>query len=375
MSTSAHVPLARPDVGEEEARAVAEVVRSGRLALGPRLAEFEERFAAYVGCRFAVGVSSGTAGLHLVVRALGLGEGDEVITTPFSFIASANCLLFERVRPVFVDIDPRTLNLNPDHLERALSPRTRGVLVVHVFGHPAAMDPILEIAARRGLAVIEDACEAVGARYRGRQAGTFGKAAVFAFYPNKQMTTGEGGMIVTDDAEVARMCRSLRNQGREEGAGWLDHARLGYNYRLDEMSAALGLVQLARLPEMLRRRAEVAAMYAARLKELPEIEPPYVDPEVEISWFVYVVRVARNIDRDGVMRHLRERGVECRPYFAPIHLQPFYREQFGYKEGDFPVAEDVGRRSIALPFFNSLTEEQVDYVVAALKEALYRCRR
>ncbi|MBC7104683.1 MAG: DegT/DnrJ/EryC1/StrS family aminotransferase, partial [Firmicutes bacterium] len=220
---------------------------SGRLALGPRLAEFEERFAAYVGCRYAVGVSSGTTGLHLVVRALGLGEGEEVITTPFSFIASANCLLFERARPVFVDIDPKTLNLNPEWLERALSPHTRAVLVVHVFGHPADMDPILEFAGRHGLAVIEDACEAVGARYLGRPVGTFGKAAVFAFYPNKQMTTGEGGMIVTGDAGLARLCRSLRNQGREEGAGWLDHARLGFNYRLDEMSAALGLVQLDRL--------------------------------------------------------------------------------------------------------------------------------
>lgn len=375
MGISIRVPLAFPDVGEEEARAVAEVVRSGRLALGPRLMEFEERFAAYVGLRFAVGVSSGTAGLHLVVRALGLGEGDEVITTPFSFIASANCLLFERVRPVFVDIDPRTLNINPDHLKHALSPRTRGILVVHVFGHPAAMGPILEFADEHGLAVIEDACEAVGARYRGRVAGTFGKAAVFAFYPNKQMTTGEGGMIVTDDVGVASLCKSFRNQGREEGGEWLDHARLGYNYRLDEMSAALGLVQLARLPEMLERRAKVAAMYTVRLRDLPEVETPYVDPEVEMSWFVYVVRVARNIDRDGVMRYLRERGVECRPYFAPIHLQPFYREQFGFKEGDFPVAEDTGRRSIALPFFNSLTEEQVDYVVGTLKEALYRCRR
>jgi len=375
MGVKMHVPLAFPDVGEEEARAVAEVVRSGRLALGPRLAEFEERFAAYVGCRHAVAVSSGTAGLHLVVRALGLGEGGEVITTPFSFIASANCLLFERARPVFGDIDPKTLNLNPEWLERALSPRTRAVLVVHVFGHPADMDPILEFAGRHGLAVIEDACEAVGARYRGRPVGTFGKAAVFAFYPNKQMTTGEGGMIVTDDAELARLCRSLRNQGREEGAGWLDHARLGYNYRLDEMSAALGVVQLARLPAMLARRAEVAGMYTARLRELPEIEPPYVDPEVEISWFVYVVRVARHIDRDGVMRFLQERGVECRPYFAPIHLQPFYRQQFGYREGDFAAAEDAGRRSIALPFFNSITEEQIDYVVTILKDALHRCRR
>ncbi|MGQ9498490.1 MAG: DegT/DnrJ/EryC1/StrS family aminotransferase [Desulfotomaculales bacterium] len=366
------VLLARPDVGEAEAEAVAAVVRSGRLSLGPRLREFEERMASFVGCGHAVGVSSGTAALHLVVRALGLAEGDEVITTPFSFIASANCLLFERVRPVFVDIDPRTLNLDPDLVERAVTPRTRAILVVHVFGHPADMNPLLEVASRYGLAVIEDACEAIGARYRGRLAGTFGQAGVFAFYPNKQMTTGEGGMIVTDDPEVAALCRSMRNQGRSEAGGWFDHERLGYNYRMDELSAALGVVQLARLPEMLAKRARIAAMYTERLRGLPEVKTPYVAPEVQMSWFVYVIRVARHVNRDRVMAYLRDRGIECRPYFAPIHLQPFYRRTFGYKEGDFPVAEDAGRRVIALPFYNSLTEAEIDYVVDILRAAINR---
>ncbi|MEW5921576.1 MAG: DegT/DnrJ/EryC1/StrS family aminotransferase [Bacillota bacterium] len=364
------VPLSSPDITEKEITAVNEVLQTRFLALGPKLVEFEEKMAGCVGRRFGVAVNSGTSGLHLLVRALGIGEGDEVITTPFSFIASANCILFERARPVFVDIDPDTLNINPGLIDDAITPRTKAILPVHAFGQPAEMDTIMEIAARHGLKVIEDACEAIGSRYQGEMAGTFGDGAVFAFYPNKQMTTGEGGMIVTDNEEVARLCRSMRNQGRGEGGGWLDHERLGYNYRMDELSAALGLAQLERLPEMLARRAQVAEMYNRRLAELEEVRVPYVSPQVEMSWFVYVVRLSEEINRDAVMAHLRFCGVQCRPYFTPIYLQPFYRQMFGYKEGDFPVTEQAGRSVVALPFFNNLTEEQVDYVVRTLKEAI-----
>ena len=372
------IPLSQPDVTESEIAAVVEVLRGPQLALGPKLAEFEEKLAAYAGCRFGVAVNSGTSALHLIVRALELGEGDEVITSPFSFVASANCLLFERVRPVFVDIDPVTLNLDPEKVEAAVTERTRGILGVDIFGRPAEWNRLREIAVRQELLLIEDSCEALGARYRQAdgtwaRCGSLAEAGCFAFYPNKQMTTGEGGMIVTDREDVAARCRSLRNQGRDEGAGWLQHARLGYNFRLSDINCALGIAQLARIEEILAARAQVAAWYGEALADLPKVQVPTAREGEEISWFVYVIRLAEEFtraQRDAVLTRLRERGIGCNDYFTPIHLQPHMREQFGYAEGDFPVTESVSGRTIALPFFNRLTRAQVAEAVAGLREAL-----
>ncbi|MGE5551904.1 MAG: DegT/DnrJ/EryC1/StrS family aminotransferase, partial [Bacteroidota bacterium] len=308
-------------------------------------------------------------------------EGDEVITTPFSFIASSNCLLYERARPVFVDIEPETGNIDPNLIERAITPRTKAILPVDAFGQPARLDEIRQIARRHGLIVIEDACESLGSEYKGIKTGNgaFADAAVFAFYPNKQITTGEGGMIVTDDAETAGLCRSLRNQGRDESGPWLSHVRLGYNYRLDELSAALGLAQMRRLDEIVARRASVAELYQKRLARVPGVRLPYTAPAVtRMSWFVYVIRVGmdepsaerQQAVRNRVMEELQYAGIECRPYFTPIHLQPFYRRFFGYREGDYPVTEAAGRTSIALPFHNRLSVEEIEYVAQVLEKCL-----
>ena len=372
------IPMCEPDITAAERVAVDEVLRGTTLSIGPRLELFERRIASYVGARHAAGVSSGTAGLHLCMLAAGVGEYDLVITTPFSFVASANAAMYVRARPVFVDVEPRALTIDPQRLAdtaRTLSRRhgrrLKAILPVHVFGQTADMDPILEIAQRYGLAVIEDACEAIGAEYKGRSAGTIGDAGVFAFYPNKQMTTGEGGMIVTDDPGWDALFRSLRNQGRDTFDGWLAHSRLGYNYRLDELSAALGAVQAARLDELLAKRERVAGWYAARLAGLEGVERPVPAPwTTRMSWFVYVVRLAPGHDRDRVIRDLEARGIPARPYFPPIHLQPFYRGRFGLRPGDFPVTEAAGASCLALPFFGTMREEQVDTVCGALAEAL-----
>lgn len=375
------IPLSRPDITAREIELVNEVLRSPFLALGPKMEEFERAVAGYVGRKYGIAVNSGTSGLHLLIKAYGIGEGDEVITTPFSFIASSNCILYECARPVFVDVEADTGNIDPALIEEAITPRTKAILPVDAFGQPARLDIIREIARRHGLVVIEDACEALGSEYKGEKtgSGSFADAAVFAFYPNKQITTGEGGMIVTDDEEVAKLCRSLRNQGRGEGGLWLNHERLGYNYRLDELSSALGVAQMERIEEIIGKRQRVAEMYNQRLAKIPGVRLPYVAPEVtRMSWFVYVIRVgvdeptpARQAAvRHRVMERLQEAGIGCRPYFTPIHLQPFYRSQFGYREGDFPVTEAFGRTSIAIPFYNNLTAAEVDYVTSTLAEAL-----
>ncbi len=367
------IPLSSPDITVLERVAVLEVLKTPHLSLGPKLQEFEHKMATYVGVKHSVAVSNGTCGLHLIVKALGLKEGDEVITTPFSFAASSNCLLFERVKPIFADIDRQTLNIDVTQIESKITPKTKAILAVDVFGHPAEWDELERIARKHKLLLVEDSAEAIGAEYKGRKAGTFGQAAVFAFYPNKQMTTGEGGVILTNDETIAKLCRSLRNQGRGEGGAWLLHERLGYNYRLSEIHCALGIVQLERLEEMLRKRERVAQMYKERLQNLNDVKVPYVAPHVKISWFVYVIRLAERytqVDRDRMLAGLRERGVGCSNYFSPIHLQPFYRECFGYKPGDFPVTEGVSARTIALPFYNALTSEQIDYIVAQLRELL-----
>lgn len=371
-----HLPLSRPDITERERRAVMEVLESPYLSMGRKIEEFEAAIARLVGARHAVAVNSGTSALHLAVLGLGIGEGDEVITTPFSFVASSNCVLYARAKPVFVDIDPKTLCLDPNRVEAAITPRTKAILAVDVFGHPAALDDLRDIARRKGLFLIEDACEALGSEYKGIPAGSpvWADVATFAFYPNKQITTGEGGCLVTDSDELAAVARSLRNQGRGQSGAWLVHERLGYNYRLDEMSAALGLAQLQRLEEILAARSAVADCYEATLAPLVRdgwLELPYVNESVtSMSWFVYVVRLSPRLDRDKVMVCLKEQGVDTRPYFTPIHLQPYYRKHFGYKEGDFPITEYVARRTLALPFYNQLREIEIQHVTLVLKKCL-----
>lgn len=365
------IPMSSPDITSAEIDAINEVLTTRWLSLGPKISEFEERFAEYNGLPHAVGVNSGTSGLHLAMIAAGVSEGDEVITPSFSFIASANCALYERAKPVFVDIDPLTGNIDPNLIEDAITEHTKAIIPVHAFGQPADMDAILEIADRHGLPVIEDACEAIGAEYKGRRAGTLGNASVFAFYPNKQMTTGEGGMIVTDDEDWANLFRSLRNQGRDIFDAWLNHTRLGYNYRMDEMSAALGLVQVQRLEELLAKRAQVAAWYNERLDRIEGIHKPHiVDTTTRMSWFVYVVRCDDGVSRNRLMTYLSDHGVPSRPYFTPIHLQPFYQQQFGWKRGDLPRTEKAGDTFLALPFSGVMTEDQVGYVCEQLRSGV-----
>ncbi len=360
--------MARPDIGDREVELVTQVLRSDVLALGPFAPRFETALAAIAGRSHGVSCSSGTAGLHMGVRALEIGKGDEVITTPFSFVASANCLLYEGAIPRFVDIEEDSLGLDPELVEGAASPRTRAVLPVHVFGRPCRIDAITSTARSRGWAVIEDACEGLGSSVDGRPLGSFGDVSVFAFYPNKQITTGEGGMVLTDDDALADTMRSLRNQGRDTDGTWLRHVRLGYNYRLDEMSAALGVAQLERLSELRTGRAGVAAAYERALAGADWVSRPRPGAGESVDWFVYVVRLDPKVDRDMVIRQLAERGVPTRPYFSPIHLQPFYREAFGYKPGDFPVTERVAASTLALPFSSGLSDDDVTYVAEILAD-------
>jgi perosamine synthetase len=366
------VPLARPVVGEREEQLLLETLRSGQLSLGPRLGEFEAAFGRRLGAEHVSAVSSGTAGLHLAIRAAGVEAGDEVVTTPFSFVASANCLLYEQARPVFCDIDPRTLNITPEAAADAVTQRTTGILPVHIFGYPADMAGFEELAADRALWLVEDACEALGALHGdGRAVGARGNLAVFGFYPNKQLTTGEGGAVISPDAAVKERIESERNQGRAPDMDWLDHDRLGFNYRLDDLSCALGLAQLERLEQLLAGRARVAAAYGEALCEIEGLQLPCPDEGGDRrGWFVYVVQLPDGVDRDATIRALRERGVDSKPYLPAIHLLSFYRERFGHREGEFPVCEDVARRSLALPFHPELSEGQVERVVAALDAAL-----
>ncbi len=373
------IPLARPVLGAEEERAVVEVLRSGALSLGPRVAEFERRFAARVAAPFASAVSSGTAGLHLALRAVGLRDGEEVVTSPFSFVASANAALYERARPVFADIDPVTLNLDPVAAEAAVGERTRALLPVHVFGYPADIEAFEAIAARHDLAIVEDACEALGAVHAdSTPVGGRGHPAVFGFYANKQLTTGEGGMVALADAEHKRRIDSERNQGRSPDMGWLDHDRLGFNYRLSDLACAIGIEQLGRLERMLADRARVADWYREALAGIEGLELPCADRGAGTAagggarrgWFVFVVQVPRGADRDAVVRRLGELGVQSKPYLPAIHLMSFYRERFGHRAGEFPVCEDVAARSLALPFFPAMSEGEVEQVARALRRAL-----
>lgn len=370
------IPLSSPDITNAERKAVLEVLKGRTLSLGPRLKEFEERMAKFAKRKYAVGVNSGTSALHLIVRALGIQEGDEVITTPFSFIASSNCILYEKAKPVFADIEEKTLNIDPKKIEEKITRKTKAILAVDIFGNPADWDAILRIAKKHNLRVIEDSAEALGSLRKGKPCGSFGDAALFAFYPNKQVTTGEGGMILTDNKEIADLCRSMSNQGRAfEGSSWLEHVRLGYNYRMSDIECVLGIEQLKRMQELTKKRKLVFDLYTKKLKSIPQITLLSASKECSANWFVYVIQLAKRYtraDRDSMLSFLKEKGIQCSTYFQTIHLQPFYRQSFGYKPGMFPIAESVSDRTISLPFFNNLKEKDIDIVVKTLKAALER---
>lgn len=383
------ISMSAPDITERERAAVAEVLRTPRLSMGPQVERFEAAVARAAEVTYAVAVSSGTAALHLCIRAAGIREGAVVVTTPFSFVASANVMLYERAIPLFVDAEPFTGNIDPQQVRQAVSDLSAGkggwlpragaeqagevkaILAVDVFGQPADYDQLGEIASEFGLSLIEDASEALGSQYRDQPAGSFGDAAAFAFYPNKQVTTGEGGMVVTNRQDWSERVQALRNQGRAVGDGWLQHSSPGYNYRLDEMSAALGWAQMERLDELLAKRAQVAAWYREALESVPRIELPQVAASTtRMGWFVYVVRLDPSIDRAALMQALADREIPSRNYFEPIHLQSYMVERYGYQPGDFPVAEQLGRRSLALPFSGVMPHEQVEFVAAALAEVI-----
>jgi perosamine synthetase len=366
------IPLSQPDIAPADIEAVIEVLQGSTLSIGPKIEEFEKGCAKIAGRRHGVGISSGTAGLHAVMVAAGIKAGDEVITTPFSFVASANCILYCGAKPVFADIDPRTLNLDPDKAAAAITPKTKAIVAVEAFGNPVGMIELEQVAQKNELILIEDACEGFGGQFAKRPVGSFGRAAVFGFYPNKQITTGEGGMIVTDDDIFADLCRSLRNQGRD-GMNWLAHARLGYNYRLSEISAALGVAQIARLDDILENRRRVAQAYMERLMTNRYLILPTLMDDTHMSWFVFVVRLNdlfESGDRDQIIRDLRAQGIGCSNYFPPIHLQPYIQQMMGTKAGDMPICEYVAARTLALPFFTRMTGRQVERVCDELESVL-----
>jgi len=365
------IPLSRPYLGAREEELVLEVLRSGRLSLGPAIDRFEELFAERVGAPYAAAVSSGTAGLHLLCHIAGLGEGDEVITSPISFVATANCFLFEGATPVFADVDPRTLNLDPAAVEAAVTERTRALVAVDMFGYPCELDELRAVCERHGLTLILDSCEALGAEYKGAPVGSHGFPAAFGFYPNKQITTGEGGVVTTHSEEEWQLLRSLRNQGRSYEARWFHHVRLGFNYRFTDLQAALGIAQLERLDEILDRRARAAARYGELLADVDGVALPLADDgDHRRSWFVYVVRLGDGIDREEVSARLADAGVEAGHYVPCVHLQPYLRERFGFSEGLCPAAEDFARRALALPFFTGIEAWDQERVAEALAAAL-----
>jgi perosamine synthetase len=374
--------LSRPDITQKEIDAVCAVLRTPDLSLGPKLKEFERAFAKYIGRKRAVAVNSGTSGLFLCVLALEIGPGDEVITTPFTFIATVNPIMMAGAKPVFVDIDPATLNIDPAKIKAKITDRTKAILPVEIFGNPAGFDKVCEIAGKHNLKVIEDSCEALGSALNEKKTGTFGALSVFGLYPNKQITTGEGGVILTDDDRMADVCESLRNQGRGKGGGWLEHERLGYNYRLSDINCALGIVQLSRVDEIKAKRRQVAKWYQEMLSSDKRLIVPAEPPGCDVSWFVFVVRLAdgspprlaftgkQGGHRDKILEAMKKRNIQVSNYFSPVHLQPFMTERFGYKPGDFPITESVSKSTIALPFYNNLTKDQVAIVCKTLKEVL-----
>jgi perosamine synthetase len=388
------VPMSSPEINAADRQAVQEVLNTPCLSIGPRIEAFEHIFQLYTGSRYAIGVSSGTAGLHLCVRAAEISQGDLVITTPFSFVSSSNVMLFEKAIPVFVDVDEKTGNMDVEQTRQAVHDlqlggkaaqywlpsrgvpeknKLRGLMVVDVFGQPADLDAFRAIADENRLTLIEDACEALGAEYKGRKAGSGGDYGVFAFYPNKQITTGEGGMIVTNDEKAADLMFSLRNQGRTRGDSWLQHTYLGYNYRMDEMSAALGISQMGRIEDLINNREKVAQGYQKRLNSIPGVSIPYISSTTtRVSWFVYVIHLAEGLDRDRIAADLETQGIPVRPYFLPIHLQPYMRKRFGYQPGRYPITEKLGQNGMALPFSSVMDEAQVDLVSSKLKETILK---
>ncbi len=365
--------LSRPDITEREIEAVCAVLRSPNLSLGPKLGEFEQAFAEYVGMKRAVAVNSGTSGLFLCMLAMGIAPGDEVITTPFTFVSSATSIMMAGARPVFVDIDPVSLNIDPAKIESGITEKTKAILPVEVFGNPAGFDTVCEIARKHDLSVIEDSCEALGSTLKGKKAGTFGTMSVFGFYPNKQITTGEGGMILTNDDDLAELCVSLRNQGRGKGIGWLAHERLGYNYRISDINCALGIVQLSRIDEIKAKRRQVAEWYREMLADDDRLIVPAEPADCDMSWFVFVVRLTDGFtveQRDRILQRMQSRNIQVSNYFPPAHLMPFIAEKYGYNAGDFPVAESASESTIALPFHNHLTKDHLATVCSTLKQLL-----
>jgi perosamine synthetase len=371
VKTGTRVPLSRPYVDEHDEELVLDVLRSGRLSLGPAIERFEELFAEQVGAPYAAAVSSGTAGLHMLCHIAGVGEGDEVITSPVSFVATANCFIFEGGRPVFADVDPKTLNLDPTAVEAAITDRTKGIVAVDMFGYPCELDELRAIADRHGLWLIDDSCEALGAEYKGGAIGSHGVSGAFGFYPNKQITTGEGGMVTTHSEEEWELLKSLRNQGRSYDSRWFHHVRLGFNYRITDIQAALGIGQLEKLDRLLAMRSDVAARYGELLAGVDGVEAPLADDaNHRRSWFVYVVKLAQGVDRDSVLERLATQGIEAGLYVPAVHLQPYMRERYGFAEGTCPVAEDACSRTLALPFFPQLEAEDQERVVSALRDAV-----
>ncbi len=367
------VHLSRPDITEQEIQAVVDVLKTPNLSLGPKLGQFEQAFADYIGMRRAVAVNSGTSALFLCLQAMGIGPGDEVITTPFTFIATSNTVMMVGAKPVFVDIDPVSLNIDHEKIASKITAKTKAIMPVEVFGNPAGFDQICRTASEHNLSILEDSCEALGSALNGKKCGTFGLMSTFAFYPNKQITTGEGGMILTDDDKLADHCRALRNQGRGKDSGWLGHEMLGYNYRLSDINCALGIVQLSRLEKIISKRKKAAGLYQEMLEDEDRLIVPVEENGCDVSWFVFVVRLGEEYskaDRDRVLDLMRQAGVQVGDYFTPVHLQPFMVRQFGYKKGDFPITEQVSERTIALPFYNNLSRQDAEIVCGELRTAL-----
>lgn len=363
------IQIAKPYIQDEDIKGVVDVLKSSWLSLGPKYKEFEKHLAKYVGVKYAVAVSSGTTALHLGVRAFGFRAGDEVVTSPFSFVASSNCLLYENVKPVFVDIEEETLNINPSLIEQAITKNTKAILPIHIFGQSAEMSEIMKLAKRYNLKVLEDACESLGATYRGQMVGTNGDIGTYAFYPNKQMTTGEGGMLVTNSKNIYDLCDSLRNQGRSKNGDWLVHERMGYNYRIDEMSASLGITQLKKIDWMIEEKRRIASWYNSMLQAIAGVDIPVVGQDRTHSWFVYVIRVKKG-KRNKLMNQLGNLGIQTRPYLPVIHLQPFMKKMFNFKRGDFPVAEKVADETLALPLYIGLKLRDIEYISDKIRKIL-----
>ncbi len=370
---NSYIPLSQPDISDLERDYVRDVLLTPNLCFGPWLVQFEEIFADYVNAKYAIAVNSGTSALHCCVKSFGIGPGDEVITTPFSFIATSNCILFENATPVFIDIDLRTYNIDVEKIEEKITRKTKAIIPVHVFGLPANMTRIREIASKYNLKIIEDSAEAIGSEIEGSRVGIFGDCGIFAFYPNKQITTGEGGMIVTNDEMLNYLCRSFRNQGRGNSNGWLQHERIGYNYRLSDINCALGIAQMKRIDSILKRREQVADLYMQELANVDEVEFQYTPPKYKKSWFVFVVLLNSkftSLERNEILLKLNKAGIGCNNYFSPIHLQPFMMKQFGFKKGDFPNTEFISERTIALPFFTKLSMKEIEFIINTFKKIL-----